>query len=160
AYIIKCERVVKDADGEIVELRCTADLESLDGATAARRVKGTIHWVSAADAVTAELRLYDRLFKSEDPGEDDRDPLTDLNPTSLERSGVEVGQRVAVVFARILRLEQPVVEPQFGGHRIGRRHPVDRALDAARGGGAVERLEVRRASQLDDLAVGVLHHPL
>jgi glutaminyl-tRNA synthetase len=85
AYIIKCERVVKDASGEIVELRCTADLESLEGATATRRVKGTIHWVSAADAVTAELRLYDRLFTSEDPGEGDRDPLTDLNPHSLER---------------------------------------------------------------------------
>jgi len=85
AYIIKCERVVKDAAGEIVELRCTADLESLDGATAARRVKGTIHWVSAADAVTAEVRLYDRLFKSEDPGAGDRDPLDDLNPESLER---------------------------------------------------------------------------
>jgi glutaminyl-tRNA synthetase len=84
-YIIKCERVVKDVSGETVELRCTADLESLDGATAARRVKGTIHWVSAADAVTAEVRLYDRLFKSEDPGEGDRDPLTDLNPDSLER---------------------------------------------------------------------------
>jgi glutaminyl-tRNA synthetase len=85
AYIIKCERVVKDASGEIVELRCTADLESLAGATAARRVKGTIHWVSAADAVTAEVRLYDRLFKSEDPAEGDRDPLTDLNLDSLER---------------------------------------------------------------------------
>jgi glutaminyl-tRNA synthetase len=85
AYIIKCERVVKDAAGEIVELRCTADLESLDGATAARRVKGTIHWVSAADAVTAEVRLYERLFNSADPGEGDRDPLTDLNPNSLER---------------------------------------------------------------------------
>src|SRR5689334_7701964 len=85
AYIIKCERVVKDAAGEITELRCTADLESLNGSTAARRVKGTIHWVSAADAVTAEVRLYDRLFNSEDPGEGDRDPLTDLNPNSLER---------------------------------------------------------------------------
>jgi glutaminyl-tRNA synthetase len=85
AYIVKCERVVKDAAGEIVELRCTADLESLDGATATRRVKGTLHWVSAADAVTAEVRLYDRLFTSEDPGAGDRDPLTDLNPNSLER---------------------------------------------------------------------------
>ena len=85
AYIIKCERVVKDGAGEIVELRCIADLESLDGATAARRVKGTIHWVSAADAVTAEVRLYDRLFNSEAPAEGDRDPLTDLNPNSLER---------------------------------------------------------------------------
>jgi glutaminyl-tRNA synthetase len=85
AYIIKCERVVKDAAGEIVELRCSADLESLDGATAGRRVKGTIHWVSAAHAVNAELRLYERLFLSEDPAEGGRDPLTDLNPNSLER---------------------------------------------------------------------------
>ena len=85
AYIIKCERVVKDAAGEIVELRCSADLESLDGATAARRVKGTLHWVSAAHAVNAELRLYERLFLSEDPAEGGRDPLTDLNPNSLER---------------------------------------------------------------------------
>jgi len=85
AYIIKCERVIKDASGEVVELRCTCDLESLDGATAARRVKGTIHWVSASHAVDAEVRLYDRLFLSENPGEGDRDPLTDLNPASLER---------------------------------------------------------------------------
>ena len=62
AYILKCERVVKDASGAIVELRCTLDPESLNGSTAARRVKGTIHWVSAAHARDAEVRLYDRLF--------------------------------------------------------------------------------------------------
>jgi len=85
AFIIKCERVVKDAAGAIAELRCSADLESLDGATATRRVKGTLHWVSATHAVDAEVRLYDRLFQSEDPGAGGRDPLTDLNPSSLER---------------------------------------------------------------------------
>jgi len=84
AYILKCERVVKDASGEIAELRCTVDLESLNGATAARRVKGTIHWVSAAHAIDAEVRLYDRLFTSDDPGDEGRDPLSDLNPHSLE----------------------------------------------------------------------------
>ena len=84
AYILKCERVVKDAAGAIAELRCTIDAESLNGATAQRRVKGTIHWVSAAHARTAEVRLYDRLFNSEEPGEDGRDPLSDLNPRSLE----------------------------------------------------------------------------
>jgi glutaminyl-tRNA synthetase len=84
AYIIKCERVVRNEAGEIVELRCTCDLESLTGATAARRVKGTVHWVSAAHAVDAEVRLYDRLFQSEDPGAGGRDPLTDINPRSLE----------------------------------------------------------------------------
>jgi glutaminyl-tRNA synthetase len=66
-----------------IELKCTIDAESLRGATAARRVKGTIHWVSAAHAVDAEARLYDRLFRSEDPGDNGRDPLTDLNPESL-----------------------------------------------------------------------------
>jgi glutaminyl-tRNA synthetase len=83
AYILKCERVVKDAAGEVVELRCTIDPESLSGATATRRVKGTIHWVSAAHAVDAEVRLYDRLFVSEDPSDEGRDPLSDLNPDSL-----------------------------------------------------------------------------
>jgi glutaminyl-tRNA synthetase len=84
AYILKCESVVKNAAGEIIELRATIDTESLRGATAGRRVKGTIHWVSAAHAVDAEVRLYDRLFLSADPGEGGRDPLTDLNPNSLD----------------------------------------------------------------------------
>ena len=83
AYILKCERVVKDASGEITELRCTIDPESLSGATSGRRVKGTIHWVSAAHARDAEVRLYDRLFRSEDP-DADGDALADLNPESLE----------------------------------------------------------------------------
>ena len=85
AYILKCERVIKDASGTITELRCTYDPDSLNGPTATRRVKGTIHWVSAAHAADAELRLYDRLFQSADPGEGGRDPLTDLNPDSLDR---------------------------------------------------------------------------
>ena len=85
AYILKCERVVKDASGAVTELRCTYDPESLSGSTAARRVKGTIHWVSAPPARDAEVRFYDRLFQSPDPGEGGRDPLSDLNPNSLER---------------------------------------------------------------------------
>jgi len=83
-YIIKCERVVKDAGGAITEVRCSYDAESLNGVTASRRVKGTIHWVSAEHAGDAEIRLYDRLFLSEDPGADGRDPLDDLNPQSLD----------------------------------------------------------------------------
>ncbi len=84
AYIIKCEEVVKDADGRITELRCTADLDSkTGGATAARKVKGTIHWVSAAHAVDAEVRLYDRLFTVPDPGAEE-DFKSTLNPHSLE----------------------------------------------------------------------------
>src|SRR5258705_9758826 len=76
--------VGEHASGAVVELRCSYDPESLTGATATRRVKGTVHWVSAAHAVDADVRLYDRLFVSEDPGEGGRDPVEELNPTSLE----------------------------------------------------------------------------
>jgi len=85
AYIIKCEEVIKDATGNIQELRCTADLDSkTGGATAGRKVKGTIHWVSAAHAVDAEVRLYDRLFTEAEPEKDGRDFKSVLNPHSLE----------------------------------------------------------------------------
>ena len=85
AYIIKCEEVVKDAAGNITELRCTADLDSkTGGATSARKIKGTIHWVSAVHAVDAEVRLYDRLFTEPEPEKDGRDFKTTLNPKSLE----------------------------------------------------------------------------
>jgi glutaminyl-tRNA synthetase len=96
AYILRCESIVKNTAGEIVEIRGAIDTQSLRGATAARRVKGTIHWVSAAHAVDAEVRLYDRLFQSEDPGEGGRDPLSDLNPHSLE---VLVGCKVELALA-------------------------------------------------------------
>jgi glutaminyl-tRNA synthetase len=98
SFIIKCTDVVKDADGSVIELRCLADLDSLDGDTASRRVKGTLHWVSAAHGVDAEVRLYDRLFTSEDPAEGGRDPLDDLNPRSLERlTGCKVEPSLAMV---------------------------------------------------------------
>ena len=85
AYIIKCEEVVKDASGNLIELRCSADLDSkTGGATAARKVKGTIHWVSAAHAVDAEVRLYDRLFTEPEPEKEGRDFKSVLNPHSLE----------------------------------------------------------------------------
>jgi len=85
AYIIKCDEVVKDASGKIVELRCTADLDSKTGGpTANRKVKGTIHWVSAAHAIDAECRLYDRLFTEAEPELDGRDFKSVLNPHSLE----------------------------------------------------------------------------
>ena len=85
AYIIKCDDVVKDAAGNIIELRCTADLDSkTGGATAGRKIKGTIHWVSVAHAVDAEVRLYDRLFTEAEPEKDGRDFKTVINPHSLE----------------------------------------------------------------------------
>ncbi len=83
-YIIKCDQVVKDAAGNVTELRCTADLESkTGGATSARKVKGTIHWVSAAHAMEAEVRLYDRLFTVAEP-DAAGDFKQHLNPHSLE----------------------------------------------------------------------------
>ena len=81
--IVKCEEVVKDADGNLAELRCTPDPESRAGLPGAdRKVKGTIHWVSAAHAVAAELRVYDRLFDVAAPdAEDDGQPWTShINP--------------------------------------------------------------------------------
>ena len=84
AYIIKCDEVVKDSSGQIAELRCTADLDSkTGGATAGRKVKGTIHWVSAAHAVDAEVRLYDRLFTVPEP-DAAGDFKAYINPHSLE----------------------------------------------------------------------------
>jgi glutaminyl-tRNA synthetase len=85
AYLITCQSVTKDAAGEIVELRCTYDPATRGGdAPDGRKVKATLHWVSAAHAVSAEVRLYDRLFTVENPGAGDTDFLTQLNPGSLE----------------------------------------------------------------------------
>jgi glutaminyl-tRNA synthetase len=87
SYIIKCEEVVKDPEtGQVTELRCTYDPDTLSGPPAdGRKVKGTIHWVSAAHALPCEVRLYDRLFLTPDPDDvpDDRDFTANLNPDSL-----------------------------------------------------------------------------
>lgn len=84
AYFVTCTDLVKDDAGNVVELRCTYDPESRGGQSPdGRRVKGTIHWVSAQHAVDAELRLYDTLFTEEDP-EADGDFMEKLNPDSLE----------------------------------------------------------------------------
>ena len=86
AYFIKCVGVVKDAAGKVTELRCTYDPETKGGyAPDGRQVKATLHWVSANQAVTAEVRLYDRLFTQPAPGEEhEGDFKADLNPNSLE----------------------------------------------------------------------------
>ncbi|PYJ55271.1 MAG: glutamine--tRNA ligase [Verrucomicrobia bacterium] len=84
AYIIRCDKVVKDASGRIVELHCTADLDSKSGGpNSGRKVKGTIHWVSAAQAIEAEVRLYDRLFTVPEP-DAAGDFKQHLNSRSLE----------------------------------------------------------------------------
>lgn len=100
-YIIKCESVVKDAEGNIVELHCTYDPDSRSGgATSNRKVKATIHWVSAAHALDAEVRFYDTLFTKENPDEveEGQDFTANLNPNSLEviAGKVEPGLKAAV----------------------------------------------------------------
>jgi glutaminyl-tRNA synthetase len=83
-YIIRCDEVIKDSAGEILELRCTADLESKSGgATANRKIKGTIHWVNVEGSTEVEVRLYDRLFTEPEP-EATSDFKSSLNPHSLE----------------------------------------------------------------------------
>ncbi len=108
AYFIKCVEVVKNADGRVVELRCTCDPATRGGdAPDGRKVKATIHWVSAAHAVEAEVRLYDRLFRNPDP-ESGGDFLSDLNPDSLEI------------------LPKCYVEPSLKGAAIGDRCQFER----------------------------------
>lgn len=87
AYLIKCNEVIKDDNGEVVELRCTYDPESAGGTSSdGRKVKGVIHWLSAKHAVPAEVRLFDRLFQNEDPDDvpEGTDWKTGLNPESLK----------------------------------------------------------------------------
>ena len=108
AYFITCTDVIKDAAGEVVELRCTYDPASRGGNSPdGRKVKATLHWVSAADATAAEVRVYNNLFTREDPGADG-DVLDDLNPDSLvtlqdcrlEPALADATQGVALQFER------------------------------------------------------------
>ena len=132
AYIIKCERVIKDAQGNVVEIHCTYDPETKSGLpTANRKVKSTIHWVSAHDAVNAEVRLYDRLFSKENPDdvEEGKDFLSNLNPNSLQV------------------LSQCKVEPMLGTAVPGDRYQFERtgyfcadAKDSKRGAPVFNRI--------------------
>jgi len=110
AYFITCTEVVKDSSGEVVELRCTYDPATRGGdAPDGRKVKATLHWVSAAHALDAEARLYDRLFATEDPEDipEGGDLMDNLNPDSLE-----------VVAAK--------VEPSLAGAEPGHRCQFER----------------------------------
>ena len=85
AYIVQCESFVKDAEGNVTEIHCTYFPESKSGSEGSTMTaKGTIHWVSAAHALTAEVRLYDRLFKAENPAQEEGDFKDNLNPDSLQ----------------------------------------------------------------------------
>ena len=118
AYIIKCEEVIKDAAGEITELRCTYDPETRSGGTAAnRKVKGTIQWVAAEHALTAEVRLYESLLRDIPEGEEEPEHFTEaLNPHSLEvLTGAKIEPSVRLTAAgshyQFLRVGYFVVDP-------------------------------------------------
>ena len=108
-YYIKCVDFVRDASGEVVEIKCTYDPESRGGSTPdGRKVKGTIHWLAARTAVPAELRLFDRLFSVEQPGADGADFLTQLNPDSrkvvkgfVEPAAAELPSGSVIQFERL-----------------------------------------------------------
>jgi glutaminyl-tRNA synthetase len=106
-YIIKCEQVVKDPDsGEITELLCTYDPDTRSGEEGGqRKVKGVIHWVSATQSIEAEVRLYDRLFQSEDPEDNEAGKtfLDNMNPHSLE-----------TIRAKL----EPTLKDAIGGERL------------------------------------------
>jgi glutaminyl-tRNA synthetase len=86
SYIIKCVSFTKDAQGQLTQIHCTYDPETKSGSGMTRKVKGTIHWVNAEDALDAEVRLYDRLFLKEDPEdtEEGKDYTSNINPDSLK----------------------------------------------------------------------------
>jgi len=107
-YIIKCVDVEKAADGTITALRCTYDPDSKGDGADKKRVQATIHWVSAAHGLRADVRLYDRLFTSERPGSGDTDFLTEINPNALEQ------------------LRDCVVEPSLAGVAAETRYQFER----------------------------------
>ncbi|TVS13394.1 MAG: glutamine--tRNA ligase/YqeY domain fusion protein [Wenzhouxiangella sp.] len=124
AFIIRCDEMVRNNEGEIIELRCSFDETSRSGLPGAeRKVKGTIHWVSAEHAITAEVRLYDRLFKVPHPGGDKAADFVDhLNPESLEilqDARIEPGLENAAAddFYQFERLGYFVPDPDFSRAR-------------------------------------------
>ncbi|MDR0488043.1 MAG: glutamine--tRNA ligase/YqeY domain fusion protein [Propionibacteriaceae bacterium] len=131
AFLVTATEVIKDADGNLVEVRATYDPDSEGGnAPDGRKVKSTMHWVSAAHAVDAEVRLYERLFQVEVPGETTGDPLDDLHPNSQESlaakmepclapgvNGVDPGQ--VVQFERIGYFAADPVVPMLFHRTVG-----------------------------------------
>ena len=110
AYVIRCDEIIKDAAGEIVELHCSYDAATLGANPEGRKVKGVIHWVSAQYGIEAEIRLYDRLFSqpAPDTSRDEKDFREYLNPDSLRT------------------LTQSIVEPSLADAHPGERFQFER----------------------------------
>ena len=109
AYLIRCEEVVRNEAGDVIELQCTYDPETRSGkAPDGRKVRGTIHWVSAARSIPVEVRLYDRLFRTPDPEAGEDDFMAHLNPDSL------------------VTLRDAMIEPSITGDNDTRRYQFER----------------------------------
>ena len=108
AYVIRCTQIIKDANGEVSELRTTADLETLGRNPEGRKVGGVIHWVSAVHAIPCEVRLYDRLFSVPVPGAGAKDFLEDINVNSLTV------------------LTDSLIEPSLAGAEAGEHYQFER----------------------------------
>ena len=124
AYIIKCEEVIKDAEGNVTELHCTIDPTSKSGGeTANRKIKGTIHWVSAEHALKAEVRLYDYLLTTDEKGNLPEDFIAAINPKSLiviDNALIEPSVKLtaAGTHYQFLRLGYFVVDPDTTPEKI------------------------------------------
>ena len=115
AYIVKCEDFVKDAEGNIVELHCTVDLDSRSGSEGAnRKVKGTLHWVSAADAVPAEYRLYEPILAEDDP--DNAVTEVDENGEAVETAPADFMEKLN---PNSLTVVNGFCESWIAGHDVG-----------------------------------------
>ena len=133
-YVIRCDKVIKDEQGEIVELRCSYDPDTLGKNPEGRKVKGVIHWVSAAHAVEAEVRLYDRLFNhpTPDDGKDGVDFKERINPDSLTV------------------LSKCMLEPALADAEPGERFQFEREGYFCRDMGSSDRLVFNRTVTLRD----------
>ena len=134
SYVIRCDQVIKDAEGEITELRCSYDPDTLGKKPEGRKVKGVIHWVSAAHAVQAEVRLYDRLFNhpTPDDGKDGVDFKQRINPESL------------------LVMTDCMLEPALAEASSGERFQFEREGYFCRDAGSPDELVFNRTVTLRD----------
>lgn len=134
AYVIRCDKIIKDEQGEIVELRCSYDPDTLGKNPEGRKVKGVIHWVSAAHAVEAEVRLYDRLFNhpTPDDGKDGVDFKERINPDSLTA------------------LSKCMLEPALADAELGERFQFEREGYFCRDIGSPDQLVFNRTVTLRD----------
>ena len=134
AYVIRCDKVIKDDAGEIIELRCSYDPDTLGKNPEGRKVKGVIHWVSAEQAIEAEVRLYDRLFNhpTPDDGKDGVDFKERINPDSLQR------------------LSKCMLEPSLANAKAGERFQFEREGYFCRDAGSPDTLVFNRIVTLRD----------